>query len=102
MKTILVLLDGIGDRSYDSLEHRTPLQAAATPNMDRLAAMGSNGLYHASHSGQCLPSEIAHFLMFGYDRRNFPGRGLLEAVGEGVNFTNDDVLCLAHLAGVLC
>jgi 2,3-bisphosphoglycerate-independent phosphoglycerate mutase len=100
MKTILLLLDGIGDRSYKRLDHQTPLQAAATPNLDRLAALGSNGLYHAAHCGQCLPSDIAHFLMFGYERRHIPGRGLLEAVGEGVNFADADVLCLAHLAGV--
>jgi 2,3-bisphosphoglycerate-independent phosphoglycerate mutase len=100
MKTILVLLDGIGDRSYPALENRTPLQAARTPNLDALAAMGANGLYHASTLGQCLPSETAHFLMFGYDMADFPGRGLLEAVGEGVSFDDADVLCLCHLAGI--
>ena len=100
MKTILVLLDGIGDRSYRILDHRTPLQAAVKPNLDRLAALGSNGLFHATLSGECLPSETAHYLMFGYDLQSFPGRGLLEAVGEGVEFEDSDVLCLAHLVGV--
>lgn len=100
MKVILVLLDGLGDRSYTELKGRTPLQAAHTPNMDRLAAMGANGLYHASIPGECLPSETAHFLLFGYNRRDFPGRGLLEAVGDDVLFNDSDVLCLAHLSGV--
>jgi 2,3-bisphosphoglycerate-independent phosphoglycerate mutase len=100
MKIILVLLDGLGDRSYEILNHRTPLQAAATPNLDRLARLGSNGLFHAAVPGQCLPSENAHYLLFGYDLKDFPGRGLLEAVGEGVAFDDSDVLCLAHVAGV--
>jgi len=100
MKIILILLDGIGDRSYPVLDLRTPLQAAHTPNLDRLARMGSNGLFHAASPGQCLPSETAHYLLFGYDLEKFPGRGLLEAVGEGVAFDDSDVLCLAHLAGV--
>ena len=100
MKIILVLLDGIGDRSYGRLGHRTPLQAAHTPNLDRIACLGSNGLFHASKPGQCLPSEIAHYLLFGYRRETFPGRGLLEAVGYGVPFDNDDVMFLTHLAGV--
>lgn len=100
MKTILILLDGLGDRSYKCLNGLTPLQAASTPNLDRLACLGSNGLFHASCPGECLPSEIAHYLLFGYDLMNFPGRGLLEAVGEGVTFGNEDILCLAHLAGV--
>jgi len=100
MKIILVLLDGLGDRSYEILNHRTPLQAASTPNLDRLARLGSNGLFHASSPGQCLPSETAHYLLFGYDLKTFPGRGLLEAVGAGVEFEDRDVLAMAHLSGV--
>jgi 2,3-bisphosphoglycerate-independent phosphoglycerate mutase len=100
MKIILILLDGLGDRSYKILNHRTPLQAAATPNLDRLAYLGSNGLFHAALPGQCLPSETAHYLLFGYDLETFPGRGLFEAVGEDVAFDDSDVLCLAHLSGV--
>jgi len=100
MKIILILLDGIGDRSYPILNHRTPLEAANTPNMNRLAAMGGCGLFHASSPGECLPSEMAHYLLFGYDRKTFPGRGLLEAVGERVAFDDSDVLCLSHFSGV--
>ena len=101
MKVILVLLDGLGDRSYNVLKYRTPLEAANTPNLDRLAELGGNGLFHPSSPGLCFPSETAHFLLFGYDLKNFPGRGLFEAVGEGVSFHNDDVLVLAHLSGVI-
>ncbi|MFO7783671.1 MAG: alkaline phosphatase family protein [Thermodesulfobacteriota bacterium] len=97
MKTILVLLDGLADRSYGSLGHRTPLEAADTPNLDRLAALGCTGLYHASIPGRCLPSETAHYLLFGYGLDEFPGRGLLEASGFGLPFADRDVLCLAHL-----
>ncbi len=100
MKIILVLLDGLGDRSYKGLDYRTPLQAAHTPNLDRLADLGSNGLFHPALPGQCFPSETAHYLLFGYDLKDFPGRGLLEAVGDGVEFDDGDVLCLSHLAGV--
>ena len=100
MKIILVLLDGLGDRSYKVLNHQTPLQAASTPNLDRLALLGGTGLFHAALPGQCLPSETAHYLLFGYDLETFPGRGLLEAVGEGMAFDDSDVLCLAHLSGV--
>ena len=100
MKILLVLLDGLGDRSYKELGNRTPLQAAYTPNLDRMAALGSNGLFHASRPGQCLPSETAHYLMFGYDLKNFPGRGLLEASGDSVPFDDKDVLCLSHLSGI--
>lgn len=100
MKTILVLLDGLGDRPYEVLNYRTPLEAASTMNLDRLASLGSNGLFHAALPGQCLPSETAHYLLLGYDLESFPGRGLLEAVGEDVPFGDTDVLCLTHLCSV--
>lgn len=97
MKIVLVLLDGLGDRSYAILGHRTPLEAAHTPNLDRLATQGCSGLFHASNPGICLPSETAHYRIFGYGVDAFPGRGLLEGVGYGVPFEDRDVLCVAHL-----
>ena len=100
MKIILVLLDGLGDRAYKVLDDRTPLQAAFKPNLDRIASMGSNGLFHAASPGQCLPTEIAHYLIFGFEMEEFPGRGLLEAVGYSVPFEAEDVISLAHLSCV--
>jgi 2,3-bisphosphoglycerate-independent phosphoglycerate mutase len=97
-KVILVLLDGLGDRSYAELGDQTPLSAAETPNLDRISEMGCNGIFHALAPGHALPSETAHFLMFGYPVNDFPGRGLLEAVGANVPFYDPDVLVLAHLS----
>ncbi len=96
-RCILVILDGLGDHGHRVLDGRTPLQAAHTPNLDRLAALGMNGLYHAYQQGVALPSEIAHFLMFGYDLADFPGRGYLEALGEGLPVADDEVVLLARL-----
>ncbi len=99
-KCVLVVLDGLGDRSYACFGHRTPLEAADTPNLDRLAALGCNGLYHAGHLGQALPSENAHFAMFGYEACEFPGRGPLEALGAGIAVAPDEVAALAHFSSV--
>ena len=99
-KCILLLLDGLGDRSFPTLDHRTPLQAAKTPALDRIATRGSNGLYHAGLLGQALPSENAHFAIFGYDPEDFPGRGVLEGLGAGIPASLEDVVVLAHLACV--
>ncbi|MCF6291190.1 MAG: alkaline phosphatase family protein [Desulfobacterales bacterium] len=95
-RCILVLLDGLGDRSYPRLGHRTPLQAARTPILDALAARGANGLFHASGPGIALASENAHFAMFGYRPDQFPGRGILEAMGAGIKTGPDTVAFLAH------
>lgn len=95
-KCILILLDGLGDRSFPALGHQTPLQAAHTPNLNALAAHGSNGLFHAQSIGLALPSENAHFAMFGYTPEEFPGRGYLEALGAGLNPTWNQIALLAH------
>ncbi|WP_319582152.1 alkaline phosphatase family protein [uncultured Pseudodesulfovibrio sp.] len=97
---ILVLLDGLGDRSHASLDERTPLQAAATPCLDRLAARSATGLYHATMFGQPLPSENAHFALFGGMPYEFPGRGALEALGSGIELGPRDVALLTHFAHI--
>jgi 2,3-bisphosphoglycerate-independent phosphoglycerate mutase len=99
-KCIMILLDGVGDRSYPELGHRTPLQAAETPALDRFARNGASGLYHAASPGQALPSENAHFAMFGYDMDGFPGRGALEALGAGIPLEAGQVAVLAHFVAV--
>lgn len=98
---VLILLDGLGDRAHGTLDHKTPLQAAHTPTLDRLAALGSNGLFHAGKLGQPLPSENAHFSLFGNKKHEFPGRGVLEAIGGGVDLQKDDVAILTHFTSVL-
>ena len=84
MRCILVILDGIGDRGQGCFDGKTPLDAAYTPNMDYLASIGMNGLYHSLAQGIPMSSETAHFLMFGNDIEDFPGRGVIEAIGEGI------------------
>jgi len=99
-RCILLLLDGIGDRSYPSLRNRTPLQAARTPNLDYLAARGANGLFAADRLGTALPSEYAHFAIFGYEQECFPGRGFLEALGAEIAVSADEVALLAHFVSL--
>ncbi|WP_419787406.1 alkaline phosphatase family protein [Pseudodesulfovibrio sp.] len=100
-KCVLILFDGLGDRALPELDYKTPLQAAQTPTLDRLAAMGSTGLYHANKIGRPLPSETAHFALYGCPPEEFPGRGALEALGAGISLNEGDVAMLAHFASVL-
>jgi 2,3-bisphosphoglycerate-independent phosphoglycerate mutase len=101
MRCILVILDGLGDRAHPVLNGRTPLQAAHTPHLDQLAAQGMNGLYHPCLQGIPLSSEIAHFLIFGYDLEEFPGRGYIEAVGSGIEVDDKEVVLLCHVCSVI-
>lgn len=100
MRCILVILDGIGDRGQDCFDGKTPLYSAHTPNLDHIASIGMNGVYHTLLQGIPMSSETAHFLIFGYDLRDFPGRGYIEAVGKGISLKDTDVVVLCHLCSV--
>jgi 2,3-bisphosphoglycerate-independent phosphoglycerate mutase len=92
MAVILLILDGIADRPWPVLGGLTPLQAADTPNLDRLAASGQTGLLHSLGRGMAPGSELAHFVLFGYPRELYPGRALFEAAGEGMPVGEDEVV----------
>lgn len=87
-------LDGLGDDPHPDLDDRTPLEAAATPFLDDLGARGRNGLVHTVGSDIAPESDIAVFAILGYDpAEQHPGRGVLEALGSGMEFEDGQ---LAH------
>jgi len=100
VKVLLVILDGLGDRPSPLLDGRTPLEAAHTPNLDRLAEMGITGFMTPLSPGVVPSSPLAHFLLFGYRLEEFPGRAVFLAVSHGLELTPDEVVCAARLATV--
>lgn len=85
MKYIIILGDGMADEPIPSLGNKTPLQAAYTPCMDRLAQEGRNGLLDTVPDGFAPGSEIANLSVLGYDVPTvYEGRGVLEAASMGV------------------
>lgn len=93
-----LVLDGMADRPAPALDGRTPLEAAATPHLDALAAAGINGTMDVGPPGTPLSSDRAHAHLFGYDPRELPGRGVLEARGLGVAVPEGGVACSASFA----
>ncbi len=98
-RCILILLDGLSDRAYPILGNKTPLASAHTPAMDLIVKKGLCGLMFGLKPGISLPSEIAHFNLFGFEKE-FPGRGPLEALGAGIKLDSSEVVFLARFAGV--
>ena len=76
-----VLLDGVGDLPHPDLNGKTPLQAASTPNMDKIARNGCMGEVISVGEGIAPESDIAVFNMLGYKFRHadYVGRGVIEA-----------------------
>jgi len=97
---LLLLLDGAADRPAQELDGRTPLEAAETPNLDRLAAAGINGTMPVAEPGVPLSSDLAHTRLFGYDPEEVPGRGVLEARGFGHEPPPGSVVCSASFASL--
>ncbi|MGQ9905089.1 MAG: 2,3-bisphosphoglycerate-independent phosphoglycerate mutase [Anaerolineae bacterium] len=90
-KIVLLVLDGLGGlpRPADDL---TELEAAHTPNMDRLATEGCLGQHYPVEIGITGGSGPGHLGLFGYDPLEYEiGRGVLEAVGIGFAVTDKDV-----------
>jgi 2,3-bisphosphoglycerate-independent phosphoglycerate mutase len=94
---VVLLLDGLADRAHDVLGGRTAVEAAATPNLDRLAASGSCGVLYAVGPGRAPSSEVAHWSLLGYRPDEFPGRAVFEALGRGQDVDGRHVLAYAAL-----
>lgn len=98
MNILLIVLDGLADRPQTVLGGQTPLEAAHTPHLDRLAALGSTGVLIPLAPGVPVESELAHFLLFGYPFEQFPGRTAFEAIGRGIDVAPGTVVFLASFA----
>jgi len=94
---VVFLLDGLADRAHDVLGGRSGIEAAATPNLDRLCAAGSCGVLYAVGPGRAPSSEVAHWSMLGYRPVEFPGRAVFEALGRGQEVSAEHVFAYAAL-----
>ncbi len=88
-----MLLDGVGDLPHPDLNGKTPLAAAVTPNLDKLAKNGAMGEVISVGKGIAPESDIAVFNMLGYkfQHDNYVGRGVIEAIGVGTDFKDGDL-----------
>ena len=102
MKKILyVILDGLGDDPIPQFNGKTPLEAAATPHLDRLAREGRNGYVTTVGEGIAPESDIAVFAVLGYDpREHHSGRGPLESLGAGLDVSDGDLAYRVNFATV--
>ena len=100
VKLVYVLLDGVGDLPHPDLAGKTPLEAANTPNLDRFAGNGTMGEVISVGKGIAPESDIAVFNMLGYKFKHddYVGRGVVEAIGIGIDFKDGDLALRGNFA----
>jgi len=92
MKGIIMIIDGMGDRPIKELGDKTPLEAAKTPNMDKMVERGICGIMDPIRPGIRAGSDTSHISILGYDPYEvYTGRGPFEAAGVGLNVLPGDI-----------
>ena len=98
-KLALIVLDGLGDIATKEQGYLTPLEAAHTPNLDALARNAAQGRMIPVAPGITPGSGPGHLGLFGYDPLEFQvGRGVIEALGLGIELKPGDVCARANFA----
>jgi 2,3-bisphosphoglycerate-independent phosphoglycerate mutase len=98
MKYLIILGDGMADEPIAALGNKTPLQFANIPHIDKVAALGRNGMFDTIPTGYAPGSEIANLTVLGYDvNKVFEGRGSLEAASMGVAIAQGEMAMRCNL-----
>jgi 2,3-bisphosphoglycerate-independent phosphoglycerate mutase len=101
MKYAIIIPDGCADEPQASLGGRTPLQAARTPHMDRLARMGIVGRANNVPPSLTPASDVATLSLFGYDPlQYYTGRAPLEAAAMGIQLGPHDWAIRCNLVNI--
>ena len=100
-KVLLVVLDGIADGLQEG--KKTCLQSAQKPVLDSFAKNGIGGTVDnqsEERAGFGPDSGVSTWLLLGYDKADYPGRGYLDALGAGLTVKPTDVCLRANFAVV--
>jgi 2,3-bisphosphoglycerate-independent phosphoglycerate mutase len=96
-KLALVVMDGVGDIAIRDNGYMTPLEAARTPNLDLITKDAVQGRMIPIAPGITPGSGPGHLALFGYDPIQYQvGRGVIEALGLGIDLKAGDVAARAN------
>ena len=101
MKYIILQGDGMADWPLENYGGKTPLEIAATPNMDRLASRGVFGLAHTIPDGFPPGSDVGNMSILGYNPALYhTGRAPLEAASVGIDLSPKDIAFRCNLVTI--
>jgi len=101
-KTVFLILDGLADEPNPALSDRTPLEAANTPILNSLSASGGLGQVSTTPPSGTIPNtdEGLVALLRPAARLAHVGRGLFEALGQGIPLSRNAIVFRGNLATV--
>src|SRR6185295_2829809 len=98
MKFVVLQGDGMADEPVAELGGKTPLEAARTPNLDRMASRGILGLTRTIPHGVAPGNEAGSMALLGYDPARYGGGcAAIEAVSLGVPLAPEDIAFRCNL-----
>src|SRR2546421_11935141 len=102
MKYAIIIPDGAADEPLPELGGKTPLEAALTPNMDRIAMEGRQGTARTVPEGFESGSDVATMCLLGYDPKVYhTGRAPLEAAAQSIPLSATDWVFRCNLVTVV-
>jgi 2,3-bisphosphoglycerate-independent phosphoglycerate mutase len=102
VKHVVLIIDGASGWPAAAHGGRTSLEAAHTPNLDRLAREGRVGVVSNVPEGMEASSAIACMSVMGFDPgRYYSGRGPIEAAAMGIELEPGQVAMRCNLVTVL-
>ena len=100
-KLLFLVADGMGDYPVRRLGGKTPLESAATPHMDEMAAACVAGLARTVPLDMPPGSDVANMSLLGFDpAAHHTGRGPIEAAAQGLDLAADDLVWRLNLVKV--
>ncbi|KPK37208.1 MAG: hypothetical protein AMJ65_15160 [Phycisphaerae bacterium SG8_4] len=90
-KYAIIIPDGAADEPLEQFDEKTPIEAARTPNMDRISTLGKQGLVRTIPAKMEPGSDVAQMSLLGYDpKRYYTGRAPIEAVARNIKLSLTD------------
>ncbi|MBP7050106.1 MAG: cofactor-independent phosphoglycerate mutase [Phycisphaerae bacterium] len=100
-KYVIIVPDGAADEPLELFGGKTPLEAAQTPNMDRISVEGRQGLVQTVPDGLEPGSDVAQMSLLGYDPlRYYTGRAPIEAAARNIRLGMDDWVFRCNLVTI--
>ena len=100
-KYVIIVPDGAADEPLEEFDNRTVLEAAETPNMDKVSAEGRQGLVRTVPEDMEAGSDVAQMSLLGYDpRQYYTGRAPIEAVARNIKISANDWVFRCNLVTI--